>query len=242
MNILQTWKTTSIPATCYPFVMKIRELNKNCNYGLFDDNNIIHFITNKFPEYLNTFLKFQYKIQQIDFFRYLVIYYYGGVYLDIDMEMTLPFDDLDLHKCVFPIEYKNSFYNGNDNNNSENNIGLIGNYAFYSPRLHPFIKHIIDNIVEPKISQADIDNYIANHPDSKEEAYVYYTTGPDLVTRCYYSYENKNEIILLEPEIFEESCFGKYGKHNSYGYWKSIENGLRTPLTIDNRTHNTSNG
>ena len=48
INIIQTWKTTAIPATCYPFVMKIRELNKNYNHTIFTDNDIINFITNKF--------------------------------------------------------------------------------------------------------------------------------------------------------------------------------------------------
>jgi len=226
INIIQTWKTTAIPATCYPFVMKIRELNKNYNHTIFTDNDIINFITNKFPEYLNTFVNFKYKIQQIDFFRYLAIYYYGGVYLDIDMEIVLPFDDLDLYKCMFPIEYKNN------KNENKKDIGLIGNYAFYSPRQHPFIKHIIDNIVNFDLSEEDIEKHISKHPDDKEWAYVYHTTGPDLVTRCYYSYENKNDIILLEPDTFEDCCFGKYGKHNSFGYWKSKENDLTLPLTI----------
>ena len=82
------------------------------------------------------------------------------------------------------------------------------------------------------LSEEDIEKHISKHPDDKEWAYVYHTTGPDLVTRCYYSYENKNDIILLETDTFEDCCFGKYGKHNSFGYWKSKENDLSLPLTI----------
>jgi len=230
-NIIQTWKEEGIPPMCFPFVKNIRELNTDCNHGIFTDNDIINFVTNKYPEYLNTFLNFKYKIQQIDFFRYLAVYYYGGVYLDIDMEIIQPFDDLNLHKCVFPVEYKAEVNNANANS-KQNDIGLIGNYAFYSPRQHPFIKHIIDNIVNFDLCEEEIDKFISTHPDDKEFAYVYYTTGPNLITRCYSSYENKDDIILLEPQPFEESCFGKYGKHNAFGYWKSKENEVQKTLTI----------
>ena len=42
------------------------------------------------------------KIEQIDFFRYLAVYYYGGVYLDLDILLEFSLDELyDSHK--FPI-------------------------------------------------------------------------------------------------------------------------------------------
>ena len=225
MNIIQTWKEEGVPPICYNFIQNMRGLNKNCNHALFIDDDIIHFIKSKFPEYFETFVQFKYKIQQIDFFRYLVIYYYGGVYLDIDMKMEMPFDDLDLNKCVFPIEYI-------DKNNS-NEIGLIGNYAFYSPRQHPFIKHIIDSIVNPPISDSEIKFAQDNHTDDREHVYVYYTTGPELVTRAYWNYPERESVRLLSTEPFQKDCFGKYGRHCSYGSWKhpnSDQNPIGEPM------------
>jgi mannosyltransferase OCH1-like enzyme len=206
MNIIQTWKEKGVPPVVFPFVEKMRDLNSNCSHSLFADEDIINFIKRRMPEYFDTFTRLKYKIQQIDFFRYLAIYYYGGVYLDLDMEMTLPFDDLDLTKCTFPVETK------------KEDFKLLGNYAFYAPRNDPFIKHIIDCIVNNEIKEEEIKQ--EEHTDDVKQVYVYYTTGPVLLTNAYKSYKNREDILLLEPEPYKENCFGKYGFHNCYGFWK----------------------
>jgi mannosyltransferase OCH1-like enzyme len=217
LNIFQTWKDVGVPPMCAPLIENMRELNKNCNHFLLTDENIVLFIKTTFPEYYDFFTKFKYKIQQIDFFRYLLIYHYGGVYLDLDMEMKTPFDDLDKTKCIFPMEYKTS------------NGFTLGNYAFYSPKNHPFLKHIIDTILNSEMDFHNVINEnkdeIEDSVDDKEFIYVYHTTGPSIIQKCYMTYENKKEIILLEPSyIFEEGCFGHYGKHNEFGFWKNKNN------------------
>jgi len=217
MNIIQTWKTSEIPFYYYDFVQKLRDNNPTCKFMFFTDNNIIEFIEDNMPEYIETFMNLKYKIQQIDFFRYLAIYYYGGLYLDLDMDTDLPFNDLDTTICYFPIEIKN-----------RDDSFLLGNYAFYAPAGHPFIKHIIDNIVNPPISDEEIKFAQDNHTDDKEHVYVYYTTGPELVTRAYWNYENKEDIHLLEPNPYKNDCFGKYGKHLSYGSWKHQNSDQKT--------------
>ena len=87
---------------------------------------------------------------------------------------------------------------------------LIGNYAFYAPKKHPFLKKIIDNIVNNRI-----DIKLNN-----KEKYVYYTTGPVMVTQSYIDFENKEEIELIQPIPFKPSHFGQYGKHLNNGNWK----------------------
>jgi inositol phosphorylceramide mannosyltransferase catalytic subunit len=209
MNVIQTWKTNEIPQHYVGFIQKMRNNNLNAKHLFFTDETIIIFIKQHMPEYYETFTKLKYKIQQIDFFRYLAIYHYGGIYLDLDMDIHGNFDDLDTTKCNFPIEIKN-----------QDDSILLGNYAFYAPKGHPFVKHIIDSIVNPPISTEEIQFAQENHTDDKEHVFVYYTTGPELVTRCYWSYENRDEINLLVPEPYQNDCFGKYGRHCSYGSWK----------------------
>jgi mannosyltransferase OCH1-like enzyme len=221
MNIIQTWKELGVPPICIPLVEKTLSVNKNCNHLFFTDEDIIRFIKTQFPEYLDTFISFKYKIQQIDFFRYLAVYHYGGIYLDIDVEINTPLTDLDLSKCYFPIEYK-----------TEDGGFSLGNYAFYSPKNHPFLKHIIDNIVNKNVDNETIKNAYINSPDTdKEYTYVYSTTGPSMVSRCYTIFDNKSEVVLLEPDIFESGCFGNYGKHNEFGFWKNKVNNLFLPMS-----------
>lgn len=209
MNIIQTWKTDNIPEHYKNFIFNLRGSNSENNFLFFTDYSIKIFIQVNFPQYYETFLNLKYKIQQIDFFRYLAIYHHGGLYLDLDMNITKNMDDLDKSVCNFPIEIKNA----------DGSI-LLGNYAFYAPKGDPFIKHIIDNIANPPISEDEIKFAQDNHSDDKEHVYVYYTTGPELVTRAYWSYEDRASIKLLEPETYQNDCFGKYGRHCSFGSWK----------------------
>ena len=76
MNIIQTYKGYDIPDICKPMVENIKKLNPNWNYMFFTDYDISQFIKTKTPEYYDTFVKMKYKIQQLDFFRYIVIYFY----------------------------------------------------------------------------------------------------------------------------------------------------------------------
>jgi mannosyltransferase OCH1-like enzyme len=212
-NIIQTYKTNDIPSQYKPLVEKVKKLNPDWNYLYFTDEDIIYFIKNKTPEYYETFLNLRYKIQQIDFFRYLAIYHYGGLYLDLDMDIVKNFDDLDQTKAIFPVETRDP---------ETGNI-LVGNYAFYAPAFHPFVGHIINCIVNPIVTESEIAAAQKGHGDPKEHVYVYFTTGPELVTKAYHSYTgNKNDVVLLEPEgEYRKDCFGSYGHHKSFGTWKS---------------------
>ncbi len=219
MNIIQTWKTHEIPLQYSKFFEKIRIHGKNWNFLFFTDEDIIQFVKTKFPEYLDTFKNLKHKIQQIDFFRYLAVYYYGGLYLDLDMLIEQNLDSLmdDPEMCKFPIEIENV----SDTYLLKQKFSkLIGNYAFYSPAKHPFLKEIIENIVNPRLKDADIEEVISTNGDSKEHVYVYCTTGPILVTQTYIDLKEKDKISLLKPTPFINERFGTYGIHGCYGSWK----------------------
>jgi len=219
MNIIQTWKSKdNVPINLYNYIEKIRRLNPNWNYMFFDDNDIIEFM--KSTEYYEHFCSFTEKIQQIDFFRYVAIYYYGGIYLDLDIDVVRDFNDLDLGKCIFPVELKNP----SDEILITKNLPLVGNYAFYAPKGHPFIKMVIDNILKQRISDEIIEKASKTHGDTPRDVRIYYTTGPILITQTYYDYttsnDNDNSVILIEPEPYLDNCFGKYGFHKFHGSWR----------------------
>ena len=212
LNVLQTWKTTELISQHHELVMKMRVLNPNVKNLFFTDQTIEQFVLMFYPTYFETFSNFKYPIQRIDFFRYLAIFHYGGLYLDLDMDIVKSFDDLDRTKAIFPIETKDP---------DTGNI-LVGNYAFYAPPFHPFVGHIINCIMNPIITESEIVAAQKGHGDPKEHVYVYFTTGPELVTKAYHSYQGeKNNVILLEPEGgYKANCFGDYGNHKCFGTWK----------------------
>jgi mannosyltransferase OCH1-like enzyme len=242
INIIQTWKTYDMNATHYELVMKMRQNNPDANHMFFDDEQILNFVGTVFPQYKDIFNGFPYKIQQIDFFRYLAIYHFGGIYLDLDMDIYRCLDVFQNKTvCSFPIE----------NYDITQNM-LIGNYAFYAPKGHPFIWHIIDTIVNAPNIDDVIKERQMNHTDNPEHVMVYVTTGPELVTRAYNTYLNRprfelenpvspisnlvvepyeqifkginngsDDVELLNPSSgFRRDCFGDFGVHYSFGSWK----------------------
>ena len=106
MNIIQTWKTKNVPAYYHGYINKIKNLHPQWNYMFFDDNAIVDFMKSKMPEYINVFNNLPYTIQKIDFFRYLAIYYYGGVYLDLDMDIFVHMDYISNKHIPTDIYYK----------------------------------------------------------------------------------------------------------------------------------------
>ena len=219
MNIIQTWKTNDIPIQYIPFIESVRKHAKDWNYLFFTDNDIENFMNNIMPQYKDTYDNLRYKIQQIDFFRYLAVYHYGGVYLDMDMFL---YDNLDSilknpDTCKFPVELEDI----NDTVITRSDFfSLIGNYAFYSPAKHPFLKQIIDNICNSRMTIADIKLAQTTNGDSAKEVFIYCTTGPIMVTQSYIDYGKLPDVELLTPSPYQPNFFGNYGKHCSYGSWK----------------------
>jgi|TARA_B110000483_G_scaffold204262_2_gene247161 mannosyltransferase OCH1-like enzyme len=211
INIIQTWKDNHIPLKYQPFVNQVKKMNPNANYMFFTDKDIEQFILTKFPQYYKTFKNFPYTIQKIDFFRYLAVYYYGGVYLDLDFKNYKSFDDIDRSKSVFPLEFMNS---SDEILKQQGFKGLIGNYAFYAPKNHPFIKKIIDNIMSNRIKN------VGNKYNNDKNKYVFYTTGPVLVTQSYIDFKQKEDIEIIKPTPFKKYNFGNYGVHYLMGSWK----------------------
>lgn len=218
MNILQTYRSASLPPSLQTLSDKVKKKNPRWNYMFFSDDDIVEFFQEKLPEYRETFENLALKIQQLDFFRYAAVYHYGGVYLDMDVDTLEPFDNgIDLDYCYFPLEYlKNT-----DAFLLDQGIRhLLGNYAFYAPAGHPFLKAVLDNIVTQRVPDEAI-RAAQKGRVQKDSVRVFFTTGPILVTQTHADYHGKEAPVrLLTPEPFEQNCFGRYARHLSMGSWK----------------------
>jgi hypothetical protein len=74
-------------------IERLKSLNGDWDYRLYDDRDIRDFIASAYgADYLRTFDKIRpaYGAAKADFFRYLVIYHSGGVYLDIKSTAERP--------------------------------------------------------------------------------------------------------------------------------------------------------
>lgn len=110
-----------------------------------------------------------------DFFRYLYLYKYGGLYCDISM--THHVNIFELFKDKYPS--KITFISAIDNGHQKN----IFNALILCTPKHPILKNCIDNIM--KLNK-----------NTKRKCLDY--TGPGLLGKYVKSFNNQNEIYLFQ--------------------------------------------
>lgn len=98
---MQTWKDNNIPDKWLKSPLSIKKFYPNSKYVLLTDKDIRDFMVEHFPEYLNTFDRLPMQINRADMIRYAWLYVNGGVYMDLDIELKRPIDDLLKNGDVF---------------------------------------------------------------------------------------------------------------------------------------------
>jgi mannosyltransferase OCH1-like enzyme len=89
--LMQTWKTEEVPKIWKRGQASILRAFPDWQYVLMTDAAIDEFVRQYFPEHVEAFYKMPYPIQRIDIFRYMFLYIYGGLYMDLDFEVTQSF-------------------------------------------------------------------------------------------------------------------------------------------------------
>lgn len=95
--IHQIWVgPNSIPEKSIRFINRIKELHPSFEYRLWTDNDIT---PDNFVNY-HIIQMAQAYAQKADIMRYEILYRYGGIYLDIDMEVLKPLDELLMNDLI----------------------------------------------------------------------------------------------------------------------------------------------
>src|SRR5450432_3003830 len=74
--IWQTMKTNRVPVFMKNYADTWIKLNPEYEYRFHDDDDIIDFIKNNFPDYLEGYKKIKYGASKADLWRYLIMYKY----------------------------------------------------------------------------------------------------------------------------------------------------------------------
>ena len=97
MNIFQTWNSKKIPLLMANTFYKIKNLNPEFNYYLYDDNDCYNFIKKNFDQdILNAYNSLIPGAYKADLWRYCILYKFGGIYLDIKYEPLNNFKFINL--------------------------------------------------------------------------------------------------------------------------------------------------
>lgn len=93
----QTCATATLPDVLVANVKRLREINPGWEYRFYDDRAVLAFIERHYPPQVvaaYNSINPAYGATRADLLRYLVLYLWGGVYLDIKSSVTRPLDEV----------------------------------------------------------------------------------------------------------------------------------------------------
>lgn len=94
-KIFQSWKKKKLPDSMASLVKEVKEINPDYEYNFYDDADCRQFLEQHFGAvYANAFDSLSSGAYKCDFWRYAVLYVYGGVYMDLDMKPEVPLKEI----------------------------------------------------------------------------------------------------------------------------------------------------
>ena len=129
LNIFFYWNN-ELPLEFKENIKKIKENNPLFNIEIYNDERARSFINTFMPDALFAFDGLIPNAYKSDLFRYCILYIYGGIYLDIKLNVKVPL-----------IEYTNKEYYVDDCHPCIYNGFIVSNKS-------PFLKDVIINIIE----------------------------------------------------------------------------------------------
>lgn len=211
-----------IPQNLLLFQNKIKELHSDWKYICWDETKIIHLLENTNKNWLDIYNQFDYLHQKVDYSKLIILYIYGGVFIDMDAYTIQKLDSLIdkvnsydfvasyIKKFNFIINYilfqkfDNGLNNGNFLAKPNSNI-LLYLINHISTKCSPFDNKIscISKTTGPIFFNTNINNYLNDN-----------------------TIQNKSKILLLENEYLEPCVYdicdvtpNTYIKHEHSGSW-----------------------
>jgi len=166
--IHQTFRVNEFPEEIQNCVDKVKSMNPEFEYRFYNDDDCSKFVRENYDEetfFLYESINPKYGSAKADFFRYLLMYKVGGVYLDLKSTTSAPLKD-----TILPTdEYLLTHWEGRDWNELLNYYhGEFQNWHVVCIPGHPFLKKTIEMVKEN----------IKNYRGQKGKRYVLQITGP----------------------------------------------------------------
>lgn len=121
-------KNPKPPAKYDDYRSSVENLNPNYEYMEWDRSAADRLIKESYPEHWKTWIGYKSEIYRIDAIRYFIMHKYGGIYIDQDIKMYRPFDELlaDYHMASMIFVF------------SGHSKTTVCNYFMASEKDHPF--------------------------------------------------------------------------------------------------------
>ncbi len=156
--IYRSWKTQNFHPKIDKQIKKMLDLNKDYEQVIYTDEQINDYVLSNYDsEVYRAFNKLTVMTAKVDFWRYLILYQKGGIYLDIDSTINSKIS---------------TFLNEDDDAliTAETNPELFVQWSLFFREKHPILERVIQNVLM-NINEKKYPNDIVN------------TTGPGVFTK-----------------------------------------------------------
>ena len=131
----------------------LKLVNPDWEFKLYDDDDIERYIESNYPDLIKIYKKInpKYGAARVDFFRYLLIYNEGGVYLDIKSSLSKPLNQIIQKNDQYLLSHwQNDIGDPHENSgiyvDLPNCFGEFQQWYIASIKGHPFLKSVIENV------------------------------------------------------------------------------------------------
>jgi inositol phosphorylceramide mannosyltransferase catalytic subunit len=155
--IYQVYATAELPPVIQENIKRIRALNPGWSYRLFDDAEMYACIKEWYGESVLSYyerINPKYGAARADLFRYLLMYKFGGVYLDIKSSLERPLDDVLRPDDVYVLSHwssgKGETFEGWGKHAKLRKIGgeEFQQWHIIGAPGHPFLKAVLDHVFD----------------------------------------------------------------------------------------------
>ena len=175
--IHQTFKSRVLPPLWQDTPASWCRHHPTWTYMFWDDEANRRLVASKFPSFLASYDSYEYPIQRADAVRYMILYTYGGLYVDMDMAANRQVDDLfygeaDVYLLRSP------------------NMEIMTNCLMGSKQGSHFWLHVIELMRERAIDPSIL--WATKHQT------VMYSTGPGMLQDAFDNYQGREQLGELQ--------------------------------------------
>lgn len=184
-----------VPKLYQDYLDHCQALNPEYSLRLWNTSAIEDFLRQEYPWVMGLYQSYPVNIQRYDAARYFIIYHYGGVYLDMDMNCSKSFDDITAASGTEVI-LGEAFP-----------TGVVNNFFISCPR-HPFFRQLTENLKNTRNESFILSVY---------ETFL--RTGPMFVWKNYINYPCKSQLTVLDKYLIR----GAWLSHDGAASWQKAD-------------------
>jgi mannosyltransferase OCH1-like enzyme len=221
-KIFQSYTTDELPPEIEENIKKLKKLNPEWEYKLFNDVTQEEYIQKNYGQgMLDTYLRIrpEYGAARSDFFRYLLIYKEGGVWLDIKSTLTKPLEEVLQPKDEFILSHwgkgkKNWGKHPEFKFHKGSNIREYLQFIIIAKPKHPFLDAVIQQVIKNIAGYNLVEFGTGKHGTLKLTGPIVYTLTIDKI-RARYKYRTVvSNDFGIEYSIYKKGAHTKLFKQH----------------------------